>query len=94
MLCDYFSYINKEVEEGDKRSTSFYVENVSKRMEDFCLSNNLQTKAIKEVHYICLQLERLLFEATSTSSNDEESEIKRDFKSLFSLNHYPHPTDD
>jgi hypothetical protein len=37
-------------------------------MEEFCLQNNLQVKAIKEVHYLCLQLERLLYEATNAKS--------------------------
>lgn len=30
-------------------------------MEKFCRENKLQPKAIKEVHYLCLQLQRIFF---------------------------------
>jgi predicted ATP-dependent Lon-type protease len=80
MLCDYFSFVNKEAQRDNS-----YSDNVGRLMEQFCLKNNLQVKAIKEVHFLCLQLERLVFEATR--SEDE-------FKSLFLSLDYPHPTDE
>jgi hypothetical protein len=55
-------------------------------MEEFCSQNNLQVKAIKEVHYLCLQLERLINEA---------SIIVEKPKSLFvDVTEFPHPNED
>jgi len=80
MLCDYFAFVNS----GAQRDNS-YSDNVGRMMEQFCLKNNLQVKAIKEVHFLCLQLERLVFEATRGEAA---------FKSLFLSQEYPHPTEE
>jgi hypothetical protein len=58
MMSDYFNYVNKE--------TDGRYESIEEKMSIFCQSNNLQVKAIKEVHFLCLQLERLVQEATTT----------------------------
>lgn len=50
------------------------------------MSNNLQIKAIKEVHYLCLQLERLINEALIS-----EEKTKSLFVDCLS---YPHPNED
>jgi phosphosulfolactate synthase (CoM biosynthesis protein A) len=84
MLSDYFTYINRQVDDGD---TFQVYEKTTSLMEKFCAENNLQVKAIKEVHYLCLQLERLIFEAT-------KNEQKSAFKSLFTGVAIPHPTED
>jgi hypothetical protein len=55
-------------------------------MEEFCMSNNLQIKAIKEVHYLCLQLERLINEALIS-----EEKTKSLFVDCLS---FPHPNED
>ena len=53
-------------------------------MERFCRENNLQVKAMKEVHYLCLQLERLV--------NDASNE--RQFQSVFSVETILHPSEE
>ena len=53
-------------------------------MERFCRENNLQVKAMKEVHYLCLQLERLV--------NDASNE--REFQSVFSVEAITHPSEE
>jgi hypothetical protein len=63
MLTDYFNFVNKDAYSDAYRQ----YQNVTERLEIFCRDNNLQPKAIKEVHYLCLQLERLMFEATKNS---------------------------
>lgn len=55
-------------------------------MDKFCFENNLQIKAIKEVHYLCLQLERLMFDATKNEGQE--------FKSLFTGVAIAHPSED
>lgn len=55
-------------------------------METFCIENHLQVKALKEVHYLCLQLERLLNEASIQEQKPP---------SLFvDITDFPHPTED
>lgn len=75
MLCDYFNYVNTE---GDS------YESIEEKMTIFCSENNLQVKAIKEVHFLCLQLERLVQEATTT----------KDQPSIFTKSNFAAPTED
>jgi uncharacterized protein (DUF305 family) len=52
MMCDYFKYVNSPENTLSSHYSSF--DKVTRRMEQFCQDNNLQVKAIKEVHYLCL----------------------------------------
>lgn len=79
MMCDYFEYVNNQESNGQ-------FDKISRRMEEFCMDNKLQVKAIKEVHYLCLQLEKLMNEV---SISEEKP------KSLFvDVTSFPHPSED
>ena len=69
LLVDYFNYIK---ETSEPTSSFAQVEN---RIEEFCRVNNLQTKAIKEVHYLCIQLHKMAKEIV-TSALSEEFDFK------------------
>lgn len=51
MLSDYFTFLNRGATDEDYDAV---YEKSTVLMEKFCMDNNLQLKAIKEVHYLCL----------------------------------------
>lgn len=84
MLCDYFTFLaNKGASDEDDE----VIDRVSELMEVFCSQNNLQVKAVKEVHYLCLQLERLLHDATKHEASEE-------FSSAFTGKAFEQPTEE
>ena len=59
LLCMYFNHLNQNRAKF-KKMDEFQI--VEKLMEEFCEENNLLLKSMKEIHYLCIQLEKMLRE--------------------------------
>lgn len=74
-MVDYFNYINKEPEHSIQR------------VEDFCKQNDLNSKEMKEVHFLVLQLQKI----TKADFYEPGHEQPESFDFLTSFD-FTHPT--
>ena len=73
LLSHYFSYINANhtKDENDWKNTEGLI-------EQFCIEHSLQLKAMKEVHFLCLQLEKMMIEDVLVDSQIINKGFKTD----------------
>jgi hypothetical protein len=54
LMCMYFSFLNEKSEDKEEFGR------VEALIEQFCNENSLQVKPMKEIHFLCLQLEKMM----------------------------------
>lgn len=66
LMADYFTFVNDKegkIQAEDKETIIKYeFLSFEKRMHAFCKQHKLQDKAMKEVHFLSLQLQRIFFD--------------------------------
>lgn len=72
-MVDYFNYINKEPEHSIQR------------VEDFCKQNDLNSKEMKEVHFLVLQLQKITKEDLYEPGHEQPESF--DFLTSFDFTH-------
>jgi len=72
-MVDYFNYINKEPEHSIQR------------VEDFCKQNDLNSKEMKEVHFLVLQLQKITKEDLYEPGQEQPESF--DFLTSFDFKH-------
>ena len=70
LMVLYFNYINENKTQPEySKQEEFQV--VELLITQFCEQNGLVTKAIKEIHFLCLQLEKMMKEDIIKTENEE-----------------------
>lgn len=73
-MCAYFNFLNASKSDEDDFGK------VESLIDEFCCDHSLLAKTMKEVHFLCLQLEKMMKEDIMLSSGDATSFGESEFK--------------
>ena len=86
LMSDYFTFVNnkdqkvKDDEKDDSNEQIYRYEYLSyeKKMHKFCQDHKLQDKAMKEVHFLCLQLQKIFFDQELGFDDNKQYNLAED----------------
>ncbi len=70
LLSAYFSFINTD--QRGSGEEAFEWQEKDEKIQEFCEANHLHLKQMKEVHYLCLQLETMMKEDVLSTNQLQE----------------------